>query len=375
MTPPGDGTLTLLLCGDVMLGRGIDQVLAHPGDPTLREAYVRDARDYVGLAEATSGPVPWPVDDDWPWGDALADLGSPEAVRILNLETSITRCGDFAPGKAVSYRMNPDNLGCLVAARPDVCVLANNHVLDFGRRGLAETLDVLASAGLASAGAGRHLRQAQAPAVVERDGARVAVIALAHPSSGVPRSWAAGPDRSGVDLLPDLTDATAARVGRRVEAEKRLGSVVVVSVHWGPNWGFDVPRDQVSFAHRLVDAGADVVHGHSSHHPRPLEVHAGRLVIHGCGDFVNDYEGIAGHEELRGDLRLLHRVSLAPDGALRSAHLVPYRARRLRLERARPDDVRWLEEALDRTSRALGVRVRRTPEGRLALVWDPEPLK
>jgi len=296
MTPPGDGTLTLLLCGDVMLGRGIDQVLAHPGDPTLREAYVRDARDYVGLAEAASGPVPWPVDDDWPWGDALADLGSPEAVRILNLETSITRCGDFAPGKAVSYRMNPDNLGCLVTARPDVCVLANNHVLDFGRRGLAETLDVLASAGLASAGAGRHLLQAQAPAVVERDAARVAVIALAHPSSGVPRSWAAGPDRSGVDLLPDLTDATAARVGRRVEAEKRLGSVVVVSVHWGPNWGFDVPRDQVSFAHRLVDAGADVVHGHSSHHPRPLEVHAGRLVIHGCGDFVNDYEGIAGHE-------------------------------------------------------------------------------
>ena len=366
---PGDGTLTLLLCGDVMLGRGIDQVLAHPGDPTLREAYLHDAREYVGLAEAVSGPVPWPVDDDWPWGDALADLGPSEAVRILNLETSITRCGDFASGKAVNYRMNPDNLGCLVTARPDVCVLANNHVLDFGRRGLAETLDVLESAGLAFAGAGRDLAQAQAPAAVERDRNRVAVVALAHPSSGVPPSWAAGPDRSGVDLIPDLTDATAARVGRRVEAQKRLGSVVVVSVHWGSNWGFEISRDEVGFAHRLVDAGADVVHGHSSHHPRPLEVYAGRLVIHGCGDFVNDYEGIGGHEEYRGDLRLLHEVSLAPDGALASVRLVPYRSRRLRLEHADRDEVRWLEDVLDRRSRSHGVSVRRTPDDRLALEW------
>ena len=145
--------MTMFLCGDVMTGRGVDQILPHPGDPQLRESYVREATGYVALAEAASGPVPRPVGPAWPWGDALAVLGdlAPD-VRLINLETSITRNGDFAPGKQVHYRMNPANIGCLTVAQPDVCALANNHVLDFGRGGLAETLDTLAGAGLPAAG-------------------------------------------------------------------------------------------------------------------------------------------------------------------------------------------------------------------------------
>ena len=143
----------MFLCGDVMTGRGVDQILPHPGDPRLRESYVREATGYVALAEAASGPIPRPVDPAWPWGDALTVLGdlAPD-IRLINLETSITRSGDFAPGKQVHYRMNPANIGCLTVARPDVCALANNHVLDFGRGGLAETLDTLAGAGLPAAG-------------------------------------------------------------------------------------------------------------------------------------------------------------------------------------------------------------------------------
>src|SRR5690606_13198078 len=155
------------LCGDVMLGRGVDQILPHPGDPALREEYIRDARDYVGLVEAVSGTVPRPVPFSWPWGDALRvlDEAAPD-VRIVNLETSVTRSDAFAPGKAVHYRMHPANVPALTVARPDVCVLANNHVLDFGRPGLAETLDVLDGAGLRTAGAGRDTDAAHAPAVV-----------------------------------------------------------------------------------------------------------------------------------------------------------------------------------------------------------------
>ena len=85
----------IALCGDVMLGRGVDQVLSHPGDPTLTESYVRDARQYVELAEAVGGRVPAPVTDDWPWGDALAELERSD-VRVVNLETSVTRCDTFA---------------------------------------------------------------------------------------------------------------------------------------------------------------------------------------------------------------------------------------------------------------------------------------
>jgi poly-gamma-glutamate synthesis protein (capsule biosynthesis protein) len=160
-----------------------------------------------------------------------------------------------------------------------------------------------------------------------------------------------------VALLPDLSDATAAEVGAVVGRWRRRGAVVVVSVHWGSNWGYPVPREQVRFAHRLVDAGAAVVHGHSSHHPRPPEVYAGRLVLYGCGDLVNDYEGIGGHEEYRSDLRLLHRATVAPDGALLTADLLPFRSRRMRLEHAAPADAAWLADVLDRESRSRGAHL------------------
>jgi poly-gamma-glutamate synthesis protein (capsule biosynthesis protein) len=170
-------------------------------------------------------------------------------------------------------------------------------------------------------------------------------------------------------VLADLSDRTAETVAARVRREKQRGSIVVVSLHWGSNWGYHIPHEQVRFAHRLVEAGADLVHGHSSHHPRPIEVYDDRLVLYGCGDFVNDYEGIRGFEEYRGDLRMLYRISLRPDGALVAVEVLPFRSRRLRLERAEPRDVHWLESVLDRGSRRRGARVRRTDQGRLRLQW------
>jgi len=133
-TPPR--TLRLLLAGDVMTGRGIDQVLAHPGDPRLHEAWVHDAREYVRIAERASGPVPAPVPPAYPWGDALAEMEAARPdLRIVNLETAITTADDAWPGKGIHYRMHPANVGCLTAAGIDACSLANNHVLDWGRAG------------------------------------------------------------------------------------------------------------------------------------------------------------------------------------------------------------------------------------------------
>ncbi|WP_155057948.1 CapA family protein [Streptomyces blattellae] len=365
----GGGAVTLFLCGDVMLGRGVDQILPHPGDPALREPWVADARSYVDLAEAANGPVPAPVPPSWPWGEALRvlDEAAPDA-RILNLETSVTRSDAFAPDKEVHYRMHPANLPALTVARPDVCVLANNHVLDFGRRGLDETLGALAGAGLRTAGAGRDAAEAYAPAIVPLgQGHRVLVFALGAWSSGVPPAWAATSDRSGVAYVPELSAAEAAAAVVRIRQTRRAGDLVVVSVHWGSNWGYRVPQDQTAFAHALVDGGADVVHGHSSHHPRPLEVYRDRLILHGCGDFIDDYEGVSGHEQYRDDLRLAHLVSLdAGTGRLTGLRLAPLRARRMRLEPAPPGDRAWLAETLGRISGGLPITVRHDGTLRLA---------
>ncbi|UWZ38889.1 CapA family protein [Dactylosporangium roseum] len=362
--------VTVFLCGDVMTGRGVDQILPHPGDPRLWERYAADALTYVELAERVNGPVPRPVDFAWPWGDALRVLDdvAPDA-RVINLETSVTRNDDAAPGKAVHYRMAPENVPCLAAARPDVCVLANNHVLDFGRLGLADTLGALAGAGIATAGAGSTAAAAGRPAAVGiGGGGRVLVLSFGAECSGIPRSWAATRDGSGVQLLPDLSLATAAAVGERARRVRRPGDVVVASVHWGSNWGYEVSRRHVDFAHRLVDAGVDIVHGHSAHHPRPIEVYRGRLVLYGCGDTIDDYEGITGHEEFRDDLRLLYFATVEPGtGRLAGLRMAPLRARRMRLHDASAGDAELLRSVLGTISRRFGTRVDLRDDGMLHL--------
>ncbi|UYQ66190.1 CapA family protein [Streptomyces peucetius] len=362
--------VTLFLCGDVMLGRGVDQILPHPGDPELREDYVRDARAYVELAETANGPIPRPVDFSWPWGDALQvlDEAAPDA-RVVNLETSVTRHDTFAAGRYIHYRMNPANLPCLAVARPDVCALANNHVLDFGHRGLEETLDALAGAGLRTAGAGRNAHEARRPAIVPVDGdRRILVFSFGMTSSGVPQQWAATGPRGGVHFVAGPSKAAAAGTAGRVQQVKRPGDLVVASVHWGSNWGYPVSRDQVAFAHALIDGGVDVVHGHSSHHPRPLEVYRGKLILYGCGDFIDDYEGITGYEEYRDDLRPLYLVSVDPDtGRLADVRITPLQARRMRLRHASWEDSHWLRALFDRIGHGFHPGADSAPEGTFVL--------
>jgi len=344
----GHDPVVLSLAGDVMTGRGIDQVLGQPGDARLQERTGASARTYVELAEAVNGPIPAPVEQAWPWGDALSVLDEADPdVRVINLETSVTRSDDFEPGKAVHYRMHPANVDCVTAGRPDACVLANNHTLDFGVRGLRETLTTLAGAGLEVAGAGHDAVDAHRPAVVHSKGPRVLIWSVATETSGTPTSWAPSAERPGVAVLPDESPATAADLGAQVRQHKGPGDLAVVSIHWGSNWGYRVPHAQVRFAHRLVDAGVDVVYGHSSHHPRPVEIYRDRLILYGCGDLINDYEGIGGNERYRDDLRLLYLVTLdAARGELEHLRMVPLQARRFRLEHATPADADWLRKTM-----------------------------
>ncbi|GGG36140.1 hypothetical protein GCM10010964_25060 [Caldovatus sediminis] len=365
--------VTLALCGDVMLGRGIDQILPHPGDPALHEDYVRSALAYVALAERANGPIPRPVGFDYVWGDASEALRRAD-LRVVNLETSVTTSPDYEP-KGINYRMHPRNVGCLQAAGIECCVLANNHVLDWGEAGLLETLETLARAGIRTAGAGRDLAEAAAPAALPLPapgGGRLLVFGFGSESSGIPRHWAAAPGRPGVHLLDDLSAATAGRLAERVRAAKRPGDIALASIHWGPNWGYEIPRAFRAFAHALIDrAGFDLVHGHSSHHPQGIEVHRNRLVLYGAGDFLNDYEGIEGREEFRGDLTALYLPRLdAASGELLALRLAPFRIARMRLNRPTEEERRWLRDRLDRESRPFGVRIAADREGLLEADWS-----
>lgn len=362
--------IRLFLCGDVMTGRGVDQIMANPCDPVLHEDYVYSALDYVQLAEDAYGPIPRKAAPSYIWGVALEtlDAAGPD-LRVVNLETSITRSSDFMP-KGINYRMSPENAACLTAAGIDGCVLANNHVLDWGRAGLLDTLAALDGLGIRSAGAGADAGAAATPAVFDLPGkGRVLVFAFAVPTSGTPMNWRAGPTTPGINLLFDLGDEVAARVCREIAEIRREDDIVVVSLHWGPNWGYDIPDSQRRFAHRLVDeADVSIVYGHSSHHAKAIEVYRDRLILYGCGDFLNDYEGISGYEAYRDDLAVMYFADIdAASRNLAGLDLVPLQIRHFRLNHPSDADVAWIGHTLDRESRPFGVRIERVGESRLSL--------
>jgi poly-gamma-glutamate synthesis protein (capsule biosynthesis protein) len=365
--------VTVSLCGDVMTARGVDQILPRPGAPNLREPFLRSAIEYVKLAERASAPIRRPVAFDYVWGDALAEWQRVRPdVRIANLETAVTARGTAAPNKAIHYRMNPENLPALSRAGFDCLVLANNHTGDFGNAGLEETLATLHGAGIRTAGAGRNDEEAAAPAIMELPGkGRVLVFAWGSVSSGVPSDWSAAKERSGVNFLRDLSEETATLIARQVRAVRQPRDVIVASLHWGDNWSFNILGDERNFAHWLIDvAGIDVVYGHSSHHVKGIEVYRERLILYGCGDFLNDYEGIAGKKEFRTDLGLIYfpTFNLA-SGKLQRLAMTPTQIRQMRVCRAGEEGTRWLADTLNREGEPLGTRVAHGPDGTLSLIW------
>jgi len=366
--------ITLFLCGDVMTGRGIDQILPQPSDPAIHEGYMKDAGGYVEIAEKVNGPIPRSVAPGYIWGDALDELEkvAPD-VRIINLETSLTKSDDYWKGKEIHYRMHPENIDCITSAKIDVCSLANNHVLDWGYAGLKETLETLRKAKIRGVGVGMNLEEAQSSVVMEvkRKG-RVIVFAFGSPTSGVPFNWAASQKRPGVNLLKDFSDDAIQRIRKKVQEMKQERDIVVASIHWGGNWGYQVPQEEIDFAHQLIDkAGIDIIHGHSSHHVKGIEVYQDRLILYGCGDFLNDYEGIGGYQYYRADLGLMYFASVDPStGKLVQLEMTPTQIKYFKVNRPSREDALWLTNILNREGEKFGTRVKLNEDNRLALFCE-----
>ena len=173
-----------------------------------------------------------------------------------------------------------------------------------------------------------------------------------------------------MNLLSEISEDDALRVADAVVRFDGPGDLVIVSVHWGSNWGYDIPEKQRRFAHALIDkANVSVIHGHSSHHPKAIEVYRGRLIIYGCGDFLNDYEGIKGYEEFRNDLVLMYFADIQPAGTLAALEIVPLQIRNFQLVRPSKADIRWMQQILDRKSHEFGTGVTLNPDGRLVVSW------
>ncbi|GAB2761813.1 CapA family protein [Salinimicrobium soli] len=349
--------IKLFLCGDVMLGRGIDQAMQHSVDPVIYESYVKDARDYIKLAEKVNGTIGIPVAHKYIWGEALKKWKeeAPD-FRLINLETSITTNEEPWPRKGIHYRMHPKNIEALKVAEIDHCSLANNHVLDWGREGLLETLKTLKEADFSFSGAGENYQAALKPSVLKMGKKELLVFSFGSRSSGIPPDWAAKKEISGVNYIENLSAEEQKKVVEEVKKFSSAEDLVVFSIHWGRNWGYEIPSAQKEFAHRLIDgAGVDIVFGHSSHHPLGIEVYKNKLIIYGAGDFFNDYEGISGMEQFRGELTLMYFPEMeVSTGNLIALKMIPLEIKNFQLKKASKKDIEWIYKTLQRESTKLG---------------------
>ena len=185
------------------------------------------------------------------------------------------------------------------------------------------------------------------------------------PSSGIPASWAAREEKPGLIILESLSDPILMEIRKKVTEKKQAGDLLIASVHWGGNWGYGIPYEQKEIARRLIEeAGFDLIHGHSSHHFKGIEIHKGKPIFYGCGDLINDYEGIRGQEAFRSELPLLYFVEINPQtGNLLCLHLIPLEIRKFRLNYAVNEKAKWVFQTMKRECNILGTILQKD-EGR-----------
>ncbi|MCL5783983.1 MAG: CapA family protein [Patescibacteria group bacterium] len=282
--------MKLLFIGDVMLGRLVNEVLK------------KESPEY-------------------PWGDTL-DIFQQADYRICNLECVISDKGQpwtITP-KAFHFRSDNKNIAVLEKARIDMVSLANNHVLDYEDEAMMDMLEILDDGGVAYAGAGMIFVEASAPTILttQKEKLKIGLIAF---TDNEPEWEASGDDDPGVFYVPvDLADKRAEYLMHQVQEAKKEANFLIVSAHWGPNWGHRPQPEHIPFAKALIDAGADLIFGHSAHVFQGIEIYKGKPILYSTGDFVDDY---AVDEIERNDQSFIFEVEVDEKGGLRGIKLYP----------------------------------------------------
>jgi poly-gamma-glutamate synthesis protein (capsule biosynthesis protein) len=309
------------------------------------------------------------VPPEYPWGDVLPVLLSADAL-ILNLECVISDLGEPWPEKVFVFRSDPKNVAVLEQARVTVASLANNHAMDMGREALLECLAALEAHGIRTAGAGPSLEAARRPALFSLGPLTAAMVAFTDNEPG----WEAKGATPGTFYAPvDPTDGRFRVLLDIIRETSRRADLTIVSAHWGPNWGEAPPRSHVEAAHLLVEAGADVVFGHSAHIFRGVGLYRGGPILYSCGDFVDDY---AVDEVERNDESFVFVLDFEGK-QLRRFLLIPTVIRNFQARLARGREQRDILRKMLERSAALGTLLHETREGlELAPVREeraPEP--
>ncbi|MER7419423.1 CapA family protein [Micromonospora peucetia] len=208
----------------------------------------------VHFAGRTAGLLAAPTTAFGPISSTL----SAADLTMVNLETAVTTRGTPEP-KQFLFRAPASTYDAVKAAGVDVVSIANNHTLDYGREGLADTVNAARAAGVPAVGAGVDAAAAYAPWITRVNGTRIAFLAFSQVDE-LWSEWRATENRAGIAMTRDLPRAVAA-----VRAARQRADVVVVYVHWGTEGDACPPTDARAFADEVARAGADIVVGTHAH--------------------------------------------------------------------------------------------------------------
>ncbi len=271
--------LVIGFSGDVMIGRLVNRHLS-----TARPLYL--------------------------WGDMLPEIRSTD-INIFNLEAALTTSRQKVD-KVFNFKSDPANVQALLEANVHAVNLANNHVLDFSESGLLETLQTLDDAGILHVGAGKNLREASRPVIMTKNEITIGLLGITDNEPG----WEAKDLSSGIRYVEE---GDIEKIGKDIAELKEQVDIAIVSGHLGPNMQERPSKYLVNFVHDIMDAGADIFHGHSAHIFQGIEYFDRKLILYDTGDFVDDYYV---DPILRNDRSFFFKVTVDKEG-VEDVQLIP----------------------------------------------------
>ncbi len=278
------------------------------------------------------------------WGTMLPIMQQQNLV-VCNLETALTTNNQPVP-KVFNFKSDPAHVAVLKQANISIVNIANNHVLDYGLTGFEETLKTLKQANIASVGAGMNDVEARKPYLFTINGTRFAIFGATDNEP----TWIAGPHKPGTDYIA-VGDA---QLLAAIKMHKPLVDILIVTLHWGPNMREYPSQNFIDYAHAMIDAGADLIAGHSAHVVQGIEQYKNKLILYDMGDFIDDY---AIDDKLRNDLTALFSI-MVENKKITQLSIIPARITDMTVNRAEGGEAQQIMNLIMKRSQGFGTKFR-----------------
>ena len=273
----------------------------------------------------------------YPWGNILPILKNTD-INIINLETTLSNSNKKIP-KVFNFKATPDKVKSLTKASINVVNLANNHILDFDTEGLLETIQTLNAAGIKHVGAGKNLEMAKKMVTIKKNGIKIGVIGY----TDYPKAWAATKEKTGTNFIQI---GSIQKIKNDIKTAKKNVDILIITIHWGPNMRQQPPKEFQDFAHQIINAGADIIHGHSAHIFQGVEVYKDKLIMYDTGDFVDDYKV---DSLLRNDQSFLFLVTVNKTG-IKKIKLIPLLISNMQVNKAEGEEKKEMIKKIKKLS-------------------------